>query len=57
MGQLFWTLGALLSPFSGVFINEPNGPREEKEDSKPPKGVIREHEGEEFIPRHYNLKG
>ena len=36
---------------------DPDGPRKEKEASKPPKGVMIEHEGAEFIPYHYNSKG
>ena len=55
--EFFWTLGTLLSPFEGVFIIDPNGPRKKKEASKPPKGVMREHEGGEFIPYHSNIQG
>ena len=55
--HFFWTLGTLLSPFKGVFILDPNGPRKENEASKPPKGAMREHEGAELIPYHYELKG
>ena len=55
--QLSWTLGTLLSPFKGVFVVDPDGPRKEKGDSKPRKGVMREHEGAEFIPYQFNPKG
>ena len=51
------SLGALLGPFLVVFIVDPNVLRKEKEASKPPKVMMREHKGVEFIPYHYNLKG
>ena len=36
---------------------DPDGPRKKNESPKPPKGLIREYEGAEFIPYKYNLKG
>ena len=57
VGNFLWTLGTLLSPFKGVFIIDPDGPRKENEDYKTRKQVIKEHEEAEFIPYHYKLKG
>ena len=36
---------------------DPDGPRKEKESSKPSKGVMIEHEGEQLIIYHDNIKG
>ena len=36
---------------------DPDGPSKEKKASKTSKGVMREHEGEEYINYFYNLKG
>ena len=49
IGQFFSTLGTLLSLSKGVFIIDPNGLRKENEDYKPPKVVMREHEGAHII--------
>ena len=35
----------------------PDGTRKENESSKTSKAEMREHEAEEFIQYHYNLKG
>ena len=36
---------------------DPDGPSKENYSTEPYKAVMREHEGEEFITYHYNLKG
>ena len=35
----------------------PDGPSKGKEDFRPSKAAMREHEGEQFISYHYNTKG
>ena len=35
----------------------PNKPIKEKEAFRPSKAVMREHEGAQFIPYHYKIKG
>ena len=46
IGQLFCTIGTLLSPFKGFFVIDPDGPKKENEALGYSKVVMIEHEGE-----------